>query len=125
MHYCENKIKQTPINPFLNPDRYPAEVRKVLASGRTPAGMHVPIMVDEVVRFARPQPGDVAVDCTLGGGGHAQAILERRAIGGERGDVEPDPLEEHAGDLIGVLIGVEDVRAMPETGNNLSRAIAS
>ena len=62
----------------LNPERYAAEVQKVVASGKTPAGMHRPIMVDEVLRALRPAAGDIAVDCTLGGGGHAQAILRTR-----------------------------------------------
>jgi 16S rRNA (cytosine1402-N4)-methyltransferase len=43
---------------------------------------HRPIMVDEVVRCLRPAPGDVAVDCTVGGGGHARALLERLQPGG-------------------------------------------
>jgi 16S rRNA (cytosine1402-N4)-methyltransferase len=61
----------------LNPERYADDVRKVVASGKTPAGMHLPIMVAEVLEAARPRPGDVVVDCTLGGGGHARALLER------------------------------------------------
>jgi 16S rRNA (cytosine1402-N4)-methyltransferase len=77
----------------LNPDRYPAEVQKVLASGRTPAGTHLPIMVDEVLECLRPVPGDVAVDCTLGGGGHARAILERVQPGGRLIGLDVDPLE--------------------------------
>ena len=77
----------------LNPDRYPAEVQKVLASGRTPAGTHLPIMVDEVLGCLRPVPGDVAVDCTLGGGGHARAILERVQPGGRLIGLDVDPLE--------------------------------
>jgi 16S rRNA (cytosine1402-N4)-methyltransferase len=39
-------------------------------------------MIDEVVRCLRPAPGDVAVDCTLGGGGHARAILRAVQPGG-------------------------------------------
>ena len=35
----------------LQPDKYQADVRKVLDSGKTPAGTHRPIMVAEVVRF--------------------------------------------------------------------------
>ena len=66
---------------------------KVLASGKTPAGMHRPIMVDEVLRVLRPQPGDIAVDCTLGGGGHARAILERVLPGGRLIGLDVDPLE--------------------------------
>ena len=66
----------------LAPDRYPSEAQKVLASGKTPAGTHRPIMVAEVLACLRPAPGEVAVDCTLGGGGHAQALLERVHPGG-------------------------------------------
>jgi len=77
----------------LNPEQYPAEVQKVLASGKTPAGTHLPIMVDEVVGCLRPRPGEVAVDCTLGGGGHARAILERLQPGGRLIGLDVDPLE--------------------------------
>ena len=77
----------------LNPGQYPAEVLKVLASGKTPAGMHLPIMVDEVIGCLRPRPGEVAVDCTLGGGGHARAILERLQPGGRLIGLDVDPLE--------------------------------
>jgi 16S rRNA (cytosine1402-N4)-methyltransferase len=77
----------------LNPERYASDVQKILASGKTPAGTHRPIMVDEVLRCLRPAAGDVAVDCTLGGGGHAQAILERVAPGGRLIGLDVDPLE--------------------------------
>jgi 16S rRNA (cytosine1402-N4)-methyltransferase len=77
----------------LNPGRYASEVQKVLASGKTPAGMHVPIMVEEVLRCLRPAPGEIAVDCTLGGGGHARAILERLQPGGRLIGLDVDPLE--------------------------------
>jgi 16S rRNA (cytosine1402-N4)-methyltransferase len=77
----------------LNPERYPSDVQKVLASGKTPAGTHRPIMVDEVLRCLRPAAGDIAVDCTLGGGGHAQAILERVQPGGRLIGLDVDPVE--------------------------------
>jgi 16S rRNA (cytosine1402-N4)-methyltransferase len=77
----------------LQPERYAAEVRKILASGKTPAGMHVPIMVEEVLRCLRPQPGEIAVDCTLGAGGHARAILEALQPGGRLIGLDVDPLE--------------------------------
>ena len=50
-------------------------------------------MVEEVLRCLRPRPGDVAVDCTLGGGGHARAILERVQPGGRLIGLDVDPLE--------------------------------
>jgi len=50
-------------------------------------------MVAEVLRALRPGPGDVAVDCTLGGGGHALAILERLQPGGRLIGLDIDPLE--------------------------------
>ena len=77
----------------LNPERYASDVQKILASGKTPAGMHRPIMVNEVLRCLQPAAGDVAVDCTLGGGGHAQAILERVQPGGRVIGLDVDPLE--------------------------------
>lgn len=77
----------------LNPERYAADIEKVLASGKTPAGTHRPIMVDEVLQCLRPAPGEVAVDCTLGGGGHARAILERLQPGGRLIALDMDPFE--------------------------------
>jgi 16S rRNA (cytosine1402-N4)-methyltransferase len=77
----------------LNPGRYASEVQKVLASGKTPAGMHIPIMIEEVLLCLRPAPGDIAVDCTLGGGGHARALLERIAPGGTLIGLDVDPVE--------------------------------
>lgn len=55
--------------------------------------LHIPIMMSEVLQCLRPQAGDVAVDCTLGGGGHAQAILERVRPGGRLVGLDVDPIE--------------------------------
>ena len=77
----------------LSPERYASDVRRVLASGKTPAGTHRPIMVEEVLRCLRPRAGNVAVDCTLGGGGHARAILERVRPGGRLIGLDVDPIE--------------------------------
>lgn len=38
---------------------------------------HIPVMVDEVTGFLKCRPGQIVVDCTIGGAGHARAILER------------------------------------------------
>jgi 16S rRNA (cytosine1402-N4)-methyltransferase len=54
---------------------------------------HRPVMLDEVVRCLRPARGDVAVDCTVGGGGHARAILERLQPGGRLLGIDADASE--------------------------------
>ena len=77
----------------LDPDHHPETVAKVLAAGKTPAGSHVPIMVPEILGVLDPRPGDFAVDCTLGYGGHAQAILGRIAPNGHLLALDIDPLE--------------------------------
>jgi len=75
------------------PEQYPETVSKVLASGKTPAGSHVPIMVAEVLEALDPRPGDTVVDCTLGYGGHARALLARIQPGGRLLGLDVDPLE--------------------------------
>src|SRR4030095_15820773 len=75
------------------PERYAADVAKVLASGKTPAGMHRPIMVREILEVLAPRAGEVAVDCTLGYGGHAQEILRAVQPGGRLLGLDADPIE--------------------------------
>jgi 16S rRNA (cytosine1402-N4)-methyltransferase len=76
-----------------DPARYAETVAKVLSSGKTPAGMHRPIMVSEVLEALAPQPGELAVDCTLGFGGHAQELLARIQPGGRLLGLDSDPIE--------------------------------
>ena len=73
--------------------RYSGTVAKVLAAGKTPAGSHRPIMVAEVLALLAPKPGEIAVDCTLGFGGHAQEILPRLQPGGRLLGLDADPIE--------------------------------
>jgi 16S rRNA (cytosine1402-N4)-methyltransferase len=76
-----------------DPQRYGETVAKVMASGKTPAGAHRPIMVAEILEVLRPMPGEVAVDCTVGYGGHAQEILQRLQPGGRLVGLDIDPIE--------------------------------
>ena len=76
-----------------DPARYPEEREKVLASGKTPAGSHVPVLVAEVLEVLAPRPGDVAVDATLGWGGHAQELLRRVLPGGRLLALDVDAVE--------------------------------
>ena len=61
----------------LNPERYQADVEKILQSGKTPAGMHIPILVDEILEFLQIRPGHIGYDATLGYGGHTRRMLEQ------------------------------------------------
>jgi 16S rRNA (cytosine1402-N4)-methyltransferase len=70
-----------------------ATIAKVLAAGKTPAGTHRPIMVAEILQVLAPQPGDLAVDCTLGYGGHTQEILANILPGGKLLGLDQDPLQ--------------------------------
>src|SRR5580765_6921054 len=76
-----------------DPQRYVETVAKVLASGKTPAGTHRPIMVAEILEILAPRPGEIAADCTLGYGGHAQEILARLQPGGTLLGLDVDPIE--------------------------------
>ena len=83
----EDKYKE------LNPTRYAADVAKVLAAGKTPAGTHRPILVAEILEVLALRPGETAVDCTLGFGGHAQELLPRVTPGGRLIGLDVDPVE--------------------------------
>ena len=76
-----------------DPQRYGETVAKVIASGKTPAGTHRPIMVAEILEVLAPKPGEVAVDCTLGYGGHAREILAKLQPGGRLLGLDADPIE--------------------------------
>jgi 16S rRNA (cytosine1402-N4)-methyltransferase len=76
-----------------DPKRYADTIAKVLASGNTPAGMHRPIMVAEIIEVLAPQAGQVAVDCTVGFGGHAEELLARLQPGGRLIGLDVDPVE--------------------------------
>ncbi len=52
---------------------------------------HVPVLAGELIELLDPQPGDVAVDCTFGGGGHARLIAERIGPTGTLIAIDRDP----------------------------------
>jgi len=51
---------------------------------------HVPVMLAETLDVLQPQPGGIFLDCTLGGGGHAQAISEKIGPGGRLIGIDQD-----------------------------------
>jgi 16S rRNA (cytosine1402-N4)-methyltransferase len=52
---------------------------------------HVPVLAAELIRVLDPQPGEVAVDCTFGGGGHARLVANRLGPTGELLCMDRDP----------------------------------
>lgn len=76
-----------------DPARYGETVAKVIASGKTPAGSHIPILVDECLVALDLTEGAFGVDATLGHGGHALKILEKISPGGKLIGLDVDPLE--------------------------------
>ena len=60
----------------LQPEKYKDTIAHVIQKGNTPAGMHISIMVNEILDFLKIQPGETGFDATLGYGGHTKAMLE-------------------------------------------------
>jgi len=77
----------------LNPQKYQGDVEKIIQSGKTPAGMHISIMVNEILEFFQIQPGQIGLDATLGYGGHTRKMLEQLKGKGHMFATDVDPIE--------------------------------
>ena len=77
----------------LQPEKYQTDVEKIIQSGKTPAGMHISIMVDEILNFLQIRPGQVGLDATLGYGGHTRRMLEKLEGQGHMYATDVDPIE--------------------------------
>lgn len=76
-----------------NPQKYQDTIEKVIAKGSTPAGMHISIMVKEILDFLQIQPGQNGLDATLGYGGHTKAMLTCLKGQGHLTGLDVDPIE--------------------------------
>ena len=83
----EDKYKE------LNPEKYREDVDKIISQGKTPAGMHIPIMVEEILEVLKIQPGEVGYDATLGYGGHSSRMLAALQGQGHLFATDVDPIE--------------------------------
>ena len=77
----------------LNPEKYADTVAKVISKGSTPAGMHISIMVKEILDILKIQPGEQGVDATLGYGGHTRKMLDELKGRGQIYGLDVDPIE--------------------------------
>lgn len=55
------------------------------------APAHIPVLVKETIEALAVQPGGRYIDCTVGAGGHANAILEKSSPGGQLLGIDADP----------------------------------
>ena len=76
-----------------NPEKYADTIEKVIRKGSTPAGMHISIMVQEILDFLQIKPGMTGLDATLGYGGHTKAMLQKLEGQGHVYGLDVDPIE--------------------------------
>ena len=73
---------------------------------------HVPVLATELLDVLDPHPGETAIDCTFGGGGHARLIAERLGSGGTLVAIDRDPAAERRFDELADELELRDaVRA--------------
>jgi 16S rRNA (cytosine1402-N4)-methyltransferase len=86
--------------------------------------IHIPVLAGELIELLDPQPGAVAVDCTIGGGGHARLIADRIGPAGTLIGIDRDPLaEERFAELAAeVSCATRFIRADFASGLELLRA---
>lgn len=77
----------------LQPEKYQDTIEHVISKGNTPAGMHISIMVNEILDFLKIQPGEIGFDATLGYGGHTKAMLQQLQGQGHIYATDVDPVE--------------------------------
>ncbi len=75
------------------PEKYADTIEKVIRKGSTPAGMHLSIMVQEILDILQIQPGQNGLDATLGYGGHTRRMLEQLQGTGHICALDVDPIE--------------------------------
>lgn len=75
------------------PEKYADTISKVISKGSTPAGMHISIMVKEILEFLAIKPGETGLDATLGYGGHTKEMLKCLNGEGHIYGLDVDPIE--------------------------------
>ncbi len=76
-----------------DPEKYADTIEHVIQRGATPAGMHISIMVQEILDFLNIQPGQIGLDATLGYGGHTGHMLRALQGSGHIYALDVDPIE--------------------------------
>ncbi len=77
-----------------NPEKYEDTIKHVIEKGSTPAGMHISIMVKEILGVLDIKPGENGLDATLGYGGHTKEMLKKLENKGHIVGLDVDPIEQ-------------------------------
>jgi 16S rRNA (cytosine1402-N4)-methyltransferase len=72
----------------------PPTLQRVLATLFDMTQTHIPVLAGELIDLVDPQPGEIAIDCTLGAGGHARLIADRIGPAGTLIGIDRDPVAE-------------------------------
>lgn len=75
------------------PEKYVETIEKIIQKGNTPAGMHRPICVHEILELLHIQPGQIGLDATLGYGGHTLEMLKCLEHKGHLYAIDTDSIE--------------------------------
>lgn len=76
-----------------NPEKYKDTIDKVISKGSTPAGMHISIMVNEILECFDIKENQIGLDVTLGYGGHTLEMLKKLNNTGFMYGIDADPIE--------------------------------
>ncbi len=76
-----------------NPEKYGDTIKHVIEKGSTPAGMHISIMVKEILDVLDIKPGETGLDATMGYGGHTKEMLKCLNGEGHMYALDIDPVE--------------------------------
>src|SRR5204862_6059512 len=68
---------------------------------------HVPVLADDLLALLAPEPGQLAVDCTFGGAGHARLVAERIGPSGTLVCIDRDPAAEQHFDELAAEVACE------------------
>ena len=77
----------------LQPEKYAETIEKVILKGNTPAGMHRPICVHEIIDILKIKPDEKGLDATLGYGGHTSEMLKQLSPKGHLYAIDQDSIE--------------------------------
>jgi 16S rRNA (cytosine1402-N4)-methyltransferase len=69
--------------------------------------VHIPVLAGELIDLTAPAPGETAIDCTFGAGGHARLVADRLGPSGTLVCIDRDPVAQHRFDELAADVACE------------------